>query len=437
MARAMKDSGIDWLGEIPADWEISKVKHYYKMQTGFTPDTKKEEFYDDVNGHDWVNISDIHDGKIITETKKKISQLYIDNFFPVQIPAGSLLYSFKLSVGQTAFAGKPLYSNEAIASFLPSENINLHFLRYSSLMIEENAAVNIYNARILNRERINNAYIIFPPLDEQQRIAAFLDGECARIDSVVEKTRASIEEYRKLKQAIITRAVTKGIRPNRATKDSGIDWLGDIPDDWELVRFRYVLHERNEKNFPVKSTERLSLSIDLGVTLYAEKITNLDRFKDDFAQYKLAYVGDLVMNSMNMIVGATGVSNYYGCVSPAYYTFYDDRDDHVTAKFCEYIFRSKTMLRVLYSLGKGIYAIVRGDDRVNTCRLKISREDLRNIKIPVPSIDEQREIAAYLDEKTSAIDSVVAKKNQLVTELERLKKSLIFEYVTGKKEVPK
>ena len=111
MARAMKDSGIEWIGEIPEGWEVRKVKHYYEMQTGFTPDTKKEQFYDDEKGYDWVNISDIQDGKTIFTTKKKVSQLFIDLYTPTIIPKGSLLYSFKLSVGQTAFTGKDMYSN--------------------------------------------------------------------------------------------------------------------------------------------------------------------------------------------------------------------------------------------------------------------------------------------------------------------------------------
>ena len=156
---------------------------------------------------------------------------------------------------------------------------------------------------------------------------------------------------------------------------------------------------------------------------------------DRIFQFKLAYEGDLVMNSMNMIVGATGVSDYFGCVSPVYYTFYDELEDHVTAKYCEYIFRSKTMLRVLYSLGKGIYAIVRGDDRVNTCRLKVTKEDLRSIVIPVPPVEEQREIVNYLKQKCEDIDKLIAKKELYLTEIESYKKSLIYEYVTGKKEV--
>lgn len=287
-----------------------------------------------------------------------------------------------------------------------------------------------------NWNKLKVILYLIPPIEEQERITKFLDKELLHINSVIEQTRASIEEYKKLKQAAITQAVTKGIRPDRPMKDSGVEWIGEMPTDWELLPFRRVLNERNEKNAPVITTERLSLSIDLGVTLYAEKTTNLDRFKDDFEQYKIAHAGDLVMNSMNMIVGATGVSPYFGCVSPAYYTFYDNEEHHVTAKFCEYIFRSKTMLRVLYSLGKGIYAIVRGDDRVNTCRLKVSRDDLRSIRIPIPSISEQREIVSYLDQKSKEIDELIKKKEKAVEELDSYKKSLIYEYVTGKKEVP-
>ena len=216
----------------------------------------------------------------------------------------------------------------------------------------------------------------------------------------------------------------------RQMKDSGIEWIGEIPVNWNTIPFRHILKERQEKNNPVKTEERLSLSIDLGVTLYAEKTTNLDRFKDDFEQYKIAHIGDLVMNSMNMIVGATGVSNYYGCVSPVYYTFYDELPDHATAKYCEYIFRSKTMLRVLYSLGKGIYAIVRGDDRVNTCRLKVAKEDLKSIIIPQPSIDEQRAIIHHLDSQCAHIDNIIEKTKASIEEYKKLRQAVITQAVT-------
>ena len=212
--------------------------------------------------------------------------------------------------------------------------------------------------------------------------------------------------------------------------DSGHKWLGSIPETWELVPFGRLLTERNEKNNPIKSEERLSLSIELGVTLYSEKTTNLDRFKDDFSQYKLAYEGDLVMNSMNMIVGASGVSKYFGCVSPAYYTFYDNEENHMTAKFCEFVFKTRPMLRLLFSMGKGIYAIERGDDRVNTCRLKVSKQDLKNIEIPVPPVDEQYKIVSRINEKCSKIEELIVNQQMQIEKLKAYKQSLITEVIT-------
>lgn len=434
--REMKDSGIEWIGKIPNNWIIGRIKDFYTFHTGFTPDTNNSSYYDDENGYEWVNISDISDNnKYIFNTKYKISEFYIKEKRPKFVEADSLLYSFKLSVGKCAFSGKLLFTNEAIASFMNSSNINLNYLYYSSFMIIENANINIYGARILNQESIKNALIIFPPLVEQKKIADFLDKKCSQIDSLrsdIEKQIEILEEYKK---SIITEAVTKGLDTNIEMKDSGIEWIGKIPKDWEIIPFKYVLYERTEKNNPIQSTERLSLSIDAGVTLYSEKTTNLDRFKENFAAYKLAHKGDLVMNSMNMIVGATGVSKYYGCVSPAYYTFYDNTKDNLYTRYCEYIFKCRPMLRVLHSLGKGIYSIERGDDRVNTCRLKVSRYDLNKIEIPIPPVDIVYNILNYLDNKCSQTDSIIFVKKQQLESLDNYKKSLIYEYVTGKKEV--
>ncbi|MGV0937339.1 restriction endonuclease subunit S [Empedobacter falsenii] len=210
-------------------------------------------------------------------------------------------------------------------------------------------------------------------------------------------------------------------------RESDIYWLGKIPKDWNVESLKNILIERNEKNYPIKSKERLSLSIEKGVTLYADKTTNLDRFKDDFTQYKLAHKGDLVLNSMNMIVGAVGVSNYFGCVSPVYYTYYGDIN---SSKFYEYLFRCKTLQGVLYSLGKGLMAIDRGDGKYNTLRLKVSREDLRSLKLPLPSTEEQIQIVSYLDDKTAKIDQTIAIRQKEIELLKERRQILIQQAVT-------
>ena len=436
MARKMKDSGIEWIGEIPEGWEVRKIKSNFAIYAGATPKSEKAEYWD--GGIPWITPADFKTtDKYASCGRKSLTALGYDSCGTTLVPAGSIIFSKRAPVGSVVIAKNALCTNQGCLACIPNDAVNSTYFYYCMSIFTEQ--FELVSAGTTFKEIAASTFANFllpcPPLSQQNEIVNFLDKEISHVDSMLSQTRSSIEEYKKLKQTVITQAVTKGVRGKREMKDSGVAWIGMVPKEWTLLPFRRVLKERNEKNTPIKSTERLSLSIELGVTLYSEKTTNLDRFKDDFEQYKLAYKGDLVMNSMNMIVGATGVSEYFGCVSPVYYTFYDDSLEHVTAKYCEYIFRSKTMLRVLYSLGKGIYAIVRGDDRVNTCRLKVSKDDLKSLIVPVPSLNEQREIVHYLNAKCAEIDKLIAKKGQLVKELESYKKSLIYEVVTGKREV--
>jgi type I restriction enzyme, S subunit len=213
-------------------------------------------------------------------------------------------------------------------------------------------------------------------------------------------------------------------------KPCDLIWLNEIPSHWKILSFSNILIERNEKNSPIKTKERLSLSINKGVTLYADKTTNLDRFKDDFTKYKLAYQGDLVLNSMNMIVGAVGVSNYFGCISPIYYSFSSDPSCSNSTKFYEYLFRNKIVQGVLFSLGKGLIAKDRGDGKYNTLRLKVSRSDLRSLKLPNPSPEEQTAIAHFLDYKLAKINRFIQKKKQLIKLLNEQKAAIINQAVT-------
>ena len=240
MMEQMKPSGIDWIGDIPSKWNIGKIKHFYCLQTGFTPDTTVSEYYDD-NGSDWVNISDMDTAThYIIETKYKISDRYLAEKHPKIVPEGSLLYSFKLSVGKVAFSGKDIYTNEAIASFLDSKDVNLGFLYYSSSLIIENANINIYGAKILNQELISNAPIIFPSIEEQQAIANYLDRECAQIDSIVADLEKQIAILQQYKKSLITETVTKGLDNSTSMKDSGIEGVGKIPSHWTVNRLKYA-----------------------------------------------------------------------------------------------------------------------------------------------------------------------------------------------------
>ncbi|HEO8741398.1 TPA: restriction endonuclease subunit S, partial [Campylobacter upsaliensis] len=209
-----KNSGIEWLGEIPKHWEVKKIKYIYKSINGFTPDTSNASYYDNFNGYDWITISDINK-KYVNESEVKVSQKYIDKFHPQVTPKGSLLYSFKLSVGLVAFAKKDIYTNEAVLSFLNTNDVDLNFLYYSSFLIQFNAKENIYGAKLLNKELINNAFMVFPPLQEQKEIAEFLDKKCEKINSVIEKTKKQIELIKEYKNTLINEAVCGRINLER------------------------------------------------------------------------------------------------------------------------------------------------------------------------------------------------------------------------------
>lgn len=424
MSRKMKDSGIEWIGEIPEDWEVNKVKKYYHMEIGFTPDTKNEEYYDDDTGYDWITISDLNGKRYIpSTTKRKISKLFLDEYKPNSIPKGSLLYSFKLSVGQVAFADREVYSNEAIASFFMDNSIDLNFLFYSSYMIVENANENIYGAKILNQDLIKNAYIVFPPLLEQQKIANFLDEKIREIDSIIEKTKESIKEYKKYRKAIVINAVTKGINPNVKMKQTDSDWIGEIPEHWNYVRIQQLFEIVDERNTDAEAN-LLSLYTSIGVKPRKE-LEEKGNKAITVINYKKVKKNDIIVNKLLAWMGAIGFSDYEGVTSPDYDVYRAKKDANVIRNYYNEYFRDTCFNGDCYKYGHGIMLM----------RWRTYPEEFLRIKVPNPPLKEQQEIANYLYYKCDKIDSLIKKKEIFIEELDTYKKSLIYEYVTGKREV--
>ena len=187
----MKDSGIEWVGKMPAHWNVSSIKREYLFQTGWTPNTKYEDFFEGNNI--WANISDLKT-KVVYDSAKHISDEAVKISSMNISPKGSLMYAFKLSVGAVSFCGTDMFTNEAIATFLPGKN-SLEYLYYAApLFIIKNANENIYGAKILNQQLIRNAKIIMPPLNEQSAIAAYLDEKCSKIDEIIASAKASIDD---------------------------------------------------------------------------------------------------------------------------------------------------------------------------------------------------------------------------------------------------
>lgn len=438
MTRAMKNSGVEWIGQIPESWNTIRLKMIAPILRGASPRPINDpKYFDDNGNYYWVRINDVTKSNgYLYSCAQKLSNIGAE--LSVKLEPNTLFISICATLGKPCITKIPCCIHDGFIYFYRLDkrlNKYLYYVFEAGKCFEGLAKLG--TQQNLNTFLIGNIKIALPYNHKQiQAIANYLDDKCAQIDNITATINEQIEVLKQYKKSVITEAVTKGLDHNVPMKDSGVEWIGKIPEHWTLKPFEFILKERSLKNNPILTDERLALSIDKGITLYSEKTTNLDRFKDDVSLYKVVYPGDFVMNSMNMIVGAVGITPYLGCVSPAYYVFYDENTEHTKARFCDYIFRSKTIRKYFFSIGKGIMAIERGDDRVNTCRLKVSRYDLNKLKIPQPPYIEQTQIVNYLDDKCTKIDAVIADKHAQLETLAAYKKSLIYEYVTGKKSVP-
>ena len=276
--------------------------------------------------------------------------------------------------------------------------------------------------------------LICAPLWEQHAIASFLDEKSEKIDEAVRIKKAQIELLRERRQILIQEAVTRGLNPDAPMKDSGIDWIGQIPAHWEVSPLRSLFSFRNEKNDPIKTENILSLSIAHGVTQYSDEKRGGNKRKDDITAYKLARPDDIVLNSMNVIVGAVGRSRYFGAISPVYYALFL-RSKSQEIGYFEYMFAISSFQRGLLRYGKGILMKLSGTGQLNTIRMKISPNSLKVLPLPVPTVAEQRQIIDFLQTETQKIDAAITLKQDQIAALKEYKTGLINAAVTGKIKV--
>ena len=401
-----KDSGVAWIGDVPNHWEVIKLKYKYHFQTGATPNTgKKENFEGDLR---WANISDLN-GSVVYDTTKHINKEAASKCSMNISPKGSLMYSFKLSVGTVAFCGEDMYTNEAIASFIPQKN-DLKYLFYCApIFIIHNANRNIYNAPLLNEELIKNALICLPSLNEQTAIATYLDTHCAKIDNLISIQQKRIALLQELKQSVITHAVTKGLNPNVEMKQSGVEWIGDVPKHWELVRTRYLC------NLCTGSKDTINRVDDGKYPFYVRspKVERIDTYSFDGEAILMA--GDGV-GAGKVFHYAVGKFDYHQRV----YNFHNFK--HVLGKFF-YNYISNNFKYIIEEGG--------AKNTVDSVRLYM----IQNFMTTVPPLEEQMEICNYIEQKEKVFDTSISNAQHQIELLQEYKQSLITEVVTGKRKV--
>jgi type I restriction enzyme S subunit len=412
--REKKDSGVPWIGEIPKEWGTTRIKYVLKESkersidgnemplslsrgSGLIPSSMKEN--KTLESASYINAKVIHPGEIVFN-RFKARLFAVSNYHGLVSPDYAVYQDSGKHVMQYYVY---LFSTEP----------------YRAAFDNKASGIGDGFSRLYTDDLFSMPTLL-PPYNDQSRIVAFLDAKCAEIDTVLESTRASIEEYKKLKQSVITEAVTTGVHGKRPMKDSGVEWIGEIPEEWAVCRGKTImtLLER-----PVKEDDGVITCFRDGeVTLRSKRREEGFTFSLQEAGYQGIEPGDLVVHGMDGFAGAIGISDSRGKATPVLNVL----DSQENKRFLMYQIRAMAYCGLFLSLATGI--------RVRSCDTNWNK--LKVIRYFIPSRKEQDEIVSFLDHSLPAIDGLIASKEALITELESYKKSLIYEYVTGKKEVP-
>lgn len=411
--REMKDSGIEWIGQIPKGWDV--VPHKRVMH-------KVKEICEQYNGEDIISLT--MNGVIKRDlTAGGKMPTSFDGYQYVK-PNDLLLCLFDIDVTPRCVGVVKDYgvTSPAYSRFVMHDGYYNAYYDYLLRAIDDDK-VFVHLSKNLRSSLTESDFgaikTCVPSLAEQKRIVTFLDAQCAEIDAVLEKTRASIEEYKKLKQAVITQAVTKGIRGDRPMKDSGIEWIGEIPAEWGVAPHKRIMHKVKEICEQYNGEDVISLTVN-GVV--KRDLTAGGKMPTSFDGYQYVEPNDLLLCLFDIDVTprCVGVVRDYGVTSPAYSRFVM-HDGYYNAYY-DYLLRMIDDNKVFVHLSKNL-------------RSSLTESDFGAIKTCAPPLAEQKCIAAFLDVRCDEIDALIAKKQQYLTEIENYKKSLIYEYVTGKKEV--
>lgn len=424
---AYKDSGVEWLGKVPEHWAVGRLKQLLvEMGSGGTPDTDNSAYWSDSDeGIPWVAIGDMSGSDIVSSTAKKITAYGLESKRLKIWPAGTLLFSMYASLGHTAELEMASTTNQAILCLVPKKFVNqrylLWWLEYLKPNLREQASSNTQDN--LNAEKVRNLVAPHIPLAEQQVIADHLDRETYRIDTLITKKTRFIELLREKRQALITHAVTKGLDPNVKVKDSGVEWLGDVPEHWKALPLRRVVTAVKTGGTP--SSEPPSSDAD-GLAWYtpgdfgnslvlgaSEKRVSSQVVASGEA--KVYPAGSVMVVSIGATLGKVGYLSEAASANQQINAVIPNA--RMSGYFLAYSLSVKT--EAMWFLA-------------NAATIGImNQEKTKEIWLAAPSVNEQMAIGAYLDRETARIDILVEKTERSIELLKERRSALITAAVTG------
>jgi len=428
--RKMKDSGVEWIGEIPEDVDIISNKYLFKYIKGKNP----KEFNSEKRGLPYIGASDLEkDGDIHDYENYSIEELpTVEKDETLVLWDGAR--AGLIGIGHTGYIGSTIVKVIPRVDYVDKKYWYWYLKGFQPLLLDWVGGTTIPH---MNRKFINEIKFINFPLSQQKSIANFLDEKTQEIDNIISKTKKAIEEYKRYKQSLITETVTKGLDENVEMKDSGIEWIGEIPEHWRITRLKYYLE--NVKNAirvgPFGSHLKGEDFVNEGLWVYNQR-TVLDRnfeTNDTFitAEKYNDMIGfgveakDILVTTRGSIGKICRVPEQFekGIIHPCIIKFKLD-DSKFNYRILELIFNESDFVRKQF-------VILSNSTTIDV----IYSETLKNILVPAIPINEQKAIVSYLDKKCSQIDQIISSKEKLLREMEAYKKSLIYETVTGKREV--
>lgn len=426
----MKPSGIEWIGDIPDDWEVIKTKFLFNVYGGSTPKVNVPEYWGDKIT--WITPGELGDDiKIVLNSKRMLSEKGLNSCGATLAPKGSIIISNRAPIGQVCLAGRELCTNQGCKSLVAKIKLSCLFFYYFFKVQSEvlNMLGNGTTFMELSASDLLNFKIPFPPLKTQQKIADYLDEKCGEIDATIAKQKESIEKLKAYKQSLISETVTKGLDKSAPLKPSGIEWIGDIPDDWEVTKISRLY------------------SIQLGKMLQPEKKSSGDTYEPYICaanlssgtfrldEVKYMWISEpekdiYRLKRDDLLVtegGDVGISSIWkDDISPCYFQNALHRvvpKKGNSNRFLHY------WLIVLKSVGY-IDLICNKSTIAHFTKEKFAQSLI--LSIPLQT---QEKIADYLDSKCSQIDKYITEKQNIIQKLDAYKKSLIFECVTGKQKI--
>ena len=422
-----KDSGIDWIGKIPEHWEIVKIKNIFNISSGATPKTDNMAYWD--GEIIWITPADYKtEDKIIKSGKRNITLAGLNSCGTSIIPKDSIIFSKRAPIGLVAINVVPLCTNQGCISCIPKSFVYSKYFYFLMSVLTE--WFELFGSGTTFKELSTNNFanfnLSYPPLAEQQAIADYLDRRCSEIDDLIALQEEMITKLQSYKQSVITEAVTRGLDKNVPLKDSGIDWIGKIPEHWsrnKIVRLFSIIGsgttpKSNKGDNYIGSINWIQSGDINGGYIENCKNTISKTVLKEYSALKIYKAPFIIVAMYGASVGNISISKIDGCVNQACCVMND------TEQNFRYLFYS------IISVKNYLIYKAEGGGQPN-----ISQDKIKNTWLPIPPLAEQQAIADYLDQRCSEIDELIALKQQKIEKLKEYKKSLIFECVTGKRKV--